>query len=299
MARPSVAIIVPVYNDSSGIRTTIESLQPHLDTESVNLYVVDNGSTDSTPSVIEAYAKDSEVIVHLSETEIQSSYAARNTGIQHSDANVLAFLDADMTVSKEWLEIALASFEKKSTDYMASDVELTLPERSTLAARYDHHTGFPVEQYIERQHFAPTCCLFVRRAVFEDVGLFDPRLISGGDKEFGRRVHAAAYDLEFAPEPTVYHPTRNSISALVNKDFRVGRGLCQLQHFHRDRYGSPGIPPRPSGIKYPRPTLPVRDRLAFGSIATFLTAVRGVGYYAEYFRNDWSTDVEAIPRLDA
>ena len=203
-----------------------------------------------------------------------------------------------MTVPEDWLEFALNTFESTDADYMGCNVELTLPENPPLPARYDHHTGFPVQQYLERQHFAPTCCLFVRRTVFEDVGLFDHRLESGGDKEFGNRVHEAGYDLHFAEDVTMYHPTRNSLRAHVKKDHRVGRGLCQLQRYHPDRYGTPGVPPRPSGIKRPDRDLPTRDRLAFGALSRLLTAVRGVGYYQEYLTGETATDLEGVPRLE-
>ncbi|WP_246084389.1 glycosyltransferase [Salinadaptatus halalkaliphilus] len=229
----------------------------------------------------------------------QSSYAARNTGIRNTDSDVLAFVDADMTVPEDWLESALETFQTHDGDYMGCNVELTLPEDPTIAARYDHHTGFPIEQYLERQQFAPTCCLFVRRTVFEDVGLFDHRLLSGGDKEFGNRVHEAGYDLHFAADATMYHPTRNTLADLVKKDRRVGRGLCQLQRYHPDRYGRPGVPPRPSGLKSPESDLPAKDRLAFGALSRTLTGVRGLGYYQEYLTGERRTDLEGVPRLES
>jgi len=95
----------------------------------------------------------------------------------------------------------------------------------------------------------------------------------------------------------MYHPTRNSFDALVLKDRRVGRGLCQLQRYHLDRYGTPGIPPRLTGIKRPDRTLPLRDRLAFGVLSTALTGVRGVGYYDEYLTGTKHVD-GGIPQLD-
>jgi len=291
-----LSIIVPVYNDPVGIHTTLESLLTQTISNNYRITVVDNDSTDRTPEVVHSHDDDRITLVH--EREIQSSYAARNTGIRNTDAEILAFVDADMTVPEDWLESALNAFESTDADYMGCDVELSLPDSPTLPARYDHHTGFPVRQYLEHQHFAPTCCLFVRRTVFEDVGLFDHRLESGGDKEFGNRVHEAGYDLHYAEDVTMYHPTRNSLRAHVKKDRRVGRGLCQLQRFHADRYGTPGVPPRPSGIKRPNRDLPTRDRLAFGALSRLLTAVRGVGYYQEYLTGEKATDLEDVPRLE-
>lgn len=290
----AISIIVPVYNDPEGIRTALNSLRTQNNAD-YQISVVDNNSTDRTPEVVRSYDEDN-ISLH-SETDIQSSYAARNTGIRNTDGDILVFVDADMTVSENWLNNALDAFCDAGADYMGCNVDLTIPNDPTLAARYDHHTGFPVEEYLRQQQFAPTCCLLVRREVFANVGLFDHRLESGGDKEFGNRVHNRGYDQHFANNVTMYHPTRNSIGELVAKDRRVGRGLCQLQRYHPDRYGTPGVPPRPTGIKRPDRDLPMRDRVAFGALATFLTGVRGFGYYREYLNGSQPEYVEEIPQF--
>ncbi len=278
-----ISIIIPVYNDPEGINKTLRSLLSQT-TDNYEIAVVDNNSTDRTPEVIDSYNDNRISLYH--ETEIQSPYAARNKGIQHTDSNILAFVDADMTVPENWLENALETFHSTDADYMGCNVELTTPENPSLLARYDHHTGFPIEGYLKHQQFAPTCCLFVRREVFKDVGLFDHRLVSGGDKEFGNRVHNAGYTQQYASDITMYHPTRKSIGALVSKDLRVGRGLCQLQQYHPDRYGKSGIPPRPTGIKRPSQTLSIRNRIAFSALSAVLTGFRGLGYYQQYTRSD-------------
>jgi len=297
MTDPSITVIIPVYNDPAGIQTTLDSLLAQSTDTPYNITVVDNNSTDRTPDVIRSYEKDHKHLTLVHENEIQSSYAARNTGIRNTDAEILAFVDADMTVPNDYVETALETIHTTDTDYMGCNVELTLPENLSLAARYDYHTGFPIEQYLTHQQFAPTCCLVVRREVFEAVGLFDPRLVSGGDKEFGNRVDNAGYDQQFAEDMSMYHPTRNTLDALVSKDRRVGRGLCQLQRCHPDRYGTPGVPPRPTGIKQPDRTLPLRDRIAFGVLSTALTGVRAVGYYDEYLTGAKHVD-GGIPQID-
>jgi glycosyltransferase AglI len=296
----TVSIITPVYNDFPGLRATVDSLASLSASVDWEYAVVDNESTDGSRERAESYVADRLDGTVLLEDNVQSSYAARNTGIRNTDGEILAFIDADMTVPEGWLEDALEAFRSSGADYMGCNVELVLPEEATLAARYDHHTGFPVGQYLEHQRFAPTCCLFVRREVFADVGLFDHRLTSGGDKEFGNRVDGAGYDLAFAADVTMYHPVRESLRALVAKDLRVGRGLCQLQRHHPDRFGTPGIPPRPSGVKRPDPDLERRERLGFGALSRFCTGVRGIGYYREYLtgtRRDEPDGSGSVPAL--
>ncbi|WP_222917898.1 glycosyltransferase [Natrinema sp. SYSU A 869] len=298
-SNPDVSIIIPVYNDPEGIRATLSSLIGQtVSSERFEILPVDNGSTDHTRTVVEEIEQRNEQVRSATEDEISGSYAARNEGIKESTGDVCVFIDADMTVPDGWLESALRTFQSTNTDYMGCSVELILPDDPTVAARYDRHTGFPVEQYLEHQQFTPTCCLVTRRDVFETVGLFDHRLVSGGDKEFGNRVHEAGYDMHYAENVTIYHPTRNSIPELINKDRRVGRGLCQLQRYHPDRYGAPGIPPRPSGVKSPNPDLGTSDRLAFGALSKILTGVRAQGYYQEYLTGEQRNDLGDIPRLD-
>lgn len=294
MASP-ISTITPVYNDPEGIRDTLDSLP--LEDDRAEFIVIDNGSTDNTQAVISEFEQSYESVTLLHEPQENSQFAARNTAIKSTESEILAFVDADMILPDDWLPSVLEEFQQAETNYMASNVELVLPDDPTIAARYDYHTGFPVEQYIQTKHFAPTCCLTIHRSVFEDIGLFDYRLQSGGDVEFGTRAFEAGYNIHFASDVTVHHPTRNSLTALLDKASRVGRGHCQLQRCHPDRFGTSGIPPRPSGIKNPASHQSYKTRLAFGSLSKLLTGVRGLGYYREYLSGNRNIGMGDIPRI--
>jgi glycosyltransferase involved in cell wall biosynthesis len=290
----SVSTIIPVYNDPRGISQTLGSLVKQ-DSSSGELLAVDNDSTDETRDAILGYTQTQRNVHLFVEDEIQGSYAARNKGIQHAEGDVLAFLDADETVDDGWLETALQAMQDQNADYLGCNVELTLPE-NTLVGRYNARTGFPVEQYLETEHYAPTCALLVRREVFEDVGLFDARLISGGDREFGERVYEAGYKQGYAEDATVYHPARTTFESLAKKNFRVGRGFCQKQRYYPERYGKPGIPPTPSGPSGgddEDESDSLFTRLAFAFLSFAMLACRGMGYYYEFFFGEERDDIPA------
>ena len=290
-----MSIVIPVYNDPLGIERTLESLIQDSAYPNFEIRVVDNDSTDRTPEIASDYA-DRHAHVHLhTESDVQSSYAARNTGIEHATGDVVCFLDADQTVTESWLETALEAIDDRDAHYLAPDVRLVEPDDPTLAGRYNTRTGFPIAEFLERHRYAPTTCLFVTHELLEDVGTFDERLVSGGDKEFGNRVHDAGYELHYAPELVIHHPARNSLRALVKRNLRIGRGHCQLQQYYPDRYGRIGIPPRPSGIHgdqiHASDTKQTNDeslegieRVLFTLLAVGMTATRGVGYYRECLR---------------
>jgi len=278
----SASVIVPVYNDPEGIRQTLASLTANVDSR-FEVLVVDNGSSDGTRDVIRDFTNDADRITLLVEDDVQSSYAARNRGIENASGEVLAFLDADETVEEGWLDTALETMDDLDVDYLGCRVELTLDE-NTLVGKYNAHTGFPVKRYLRRENYAPTCALLVRREVLDDAGLLDSRLISGGDIEFGHRVHAAGYEQGYAEDAVVTHPARTSLESLAKKNVRVGRGFCRKQRYHPDRYGSPGIPPTPSGSGSEDSRTPeaLRVRIAFAFLSVAMLACRAAGYYYEF-----------------
>jgi glycosyltransferase involved in cell wall biosynthesis len=292
------AVIVPVYNDPEGIERTLRSLDEANASAALTVTVVDNGSVDNTRRVVEAFDLNNVDVRLLSETAIQSSYAARNTGIRHADADVLAFVDADVTVAEDYFDRALAHLRDRDLDYLGCHVDLSIEGDRTLTARYNAHTGFPIQQYVERHRYAPTCSLVARREVFEDVGLFDPRLISGGDMEFGNRVDAAGYELGYCADAVATHPVRDTFRSLYAKNVRVGRGHCQLQRYYPERYGEPPVPPRHEGLDTDTPDLPLTDRVAFGVLGTAMTAARASGYARELVSpSDTGADVDGPPSL--
>lgn len=286
MSDQLASIIVPVYNDSNGLRETLSSVIEQTSYQPFELLVVDNNSIDDTPSVIEEFEAADDRIVGLQETDVQSSYAARNTGIDAARGDILVFLDADQTVTEGWLTTGIEYLLAQDTAYMAPNVQLDVPEEPSLAAQYNAATGFPIEGFIERQQYAPTACLFVTRSLIEDVGHFDERLISGGDMEFGQRVHAAGYEQQYCAPVVVRHPVRESLWALWRRNVRIGRGHCQLQRHYPERYGRVGIPPRPSGITGDQ-LQGLRATLTFGPIDLLLTAARAIGYYREAIGGFW------------
>jgi len=226
-----VSVIIPVYNAPEEVRTTLYSLVPQS-SHNYNIFPVDNDSIDHTSDIIADIADEhSNLVYPCEETEIQSSYAARNTGIEHATGDILLFLDADMWVDETWIEDMVDTLESNNYDYLGCNVDV-VADQPNVWERYEQSFSFPVETYLEDKQFAPTCALAVRREVFEEVGLFDERLESGGDKEFGQRVHRAGFTQGYAGDVTAYHPARDSWKALRSKALRIGRGRAQKRRYH-------------------------------------------------------------------
>lgn len=234
---PRLSVIIPVYNDPSGIRDTLESiLQQSLTPSAYEIIVVDNGSTDGTLEAVSHYLTRCSGQLNLQvENAIRGSYAARNRGINVAQGEICAFLDSDVTVPFDYLQ--KVSDYLANYDYIGCRVKV-VPTSSSIAAKYDAIHSFRTDIYFERDRFVPTCCLSVRRSLIDRVGPFDARLESGGDREFAMRADEVGAHKGFATDICVAHPARTSLKALKSKRMRLGRGAAQRTHLDPARFGS-------------------------------------------------------------
>ena len=292
MTSPTLSIVIPVYNDPDGVKATLRSLtdQTHPIDE-YEILVVDNGSTDQTPSVIAAFEQDHPTLVTgVTETAIQSSYAARNRGIAHAIGTYVAFVDADMRADSDWVEVVITRLHDKLCRYLACNVRVFLPKRNRMA-RFDQLKGFPIEAFLRDHQFAPTCSLVVETSLFGEIGTFDSRLMSGGDCEFGKRVAEAGITQVYAPDIVLFHPARTTVSAHLTRHWRIGRGITQQLQYHpnrvQDRYPSlykTFVPPRPQKLRsFARKTeLTVGDGVVFYGLEYAEQLTRGLGRVYEH-----------------
>lgn len=217
---PRVSVIIPVYNRPEEIRTCIEGVlnQTYPD-ELTEIYVVDNKSTDNTREVIREYSQ-----VNLEkENDIQSSYAARNTGIESGSGEIIAMIDSDCDPISKWLENGVKKILETDADLVGGNVEFTFSKRQTASEVYDSINNMQVESDVKGRGVAKTANLFSKRKVFNEIGLFPEDVKSGGDVEWTRRATDNSFKLVYSEEAKVRHPARRFISSM-KKQFRVGKG---------------------------------------------------------------------------
>jgi len=235
--KKQVSVIIPVYNNPSGLKNTLNCLvEQNFPKELFEIIVADNDSTDETLSIIKNLRKKyPEIIRMVQENKIKSSYAARNKGIMEAKGTIISFIDADMTVETDWLKKVTESLKKNKTDCIVCNVKI-IPGEKSIFALYDQMVAFPIEKYVKEIHFTPTGCLTIYKDIFYKIGLFDENLVSGGDHEFGNRIYEAGYKIYYASTIIMNHPARSTLKQFLSKAFRIGRGLKQLSFYYPDRY---------------------------------------------------------------
>ena len=112
---PLVSIGMPCYNVSADVERAIRSIQDGL-YSNWELVCVDDGSTDSTPEILNRIAScDARVKVYRRHNGGVSK--ARNSCIEHAHGKYLAWVDPDDTVEPEFLDRVISLMENERADY--------------------------------------------------------------------------------------------------------------------------------------------------------------------------------------
>ena len=111
MNNKSVSIIVPVYNVEKYLEECLDSIinQTYSD---LDVILVDDGSTDSSPDICERYAeKDNRIRVIHKNTGGASS--ARNIGLDYAQGEYVYFMDSDDYLEKDAIDLLVRTAEDK------------------------------------------------------------------------------------------------------------------------------------------------------------------------------------------
>ena len=111
---PKVSVIIPIYNGETDLIDLLECLQSQTyPSQQVEYLLVDNNSQDYTFELLQNAAQNTSITLKiLQQKQIQSSYAARNTGIQAASSEILDFTDADCRPISNWLRTLIQPFVK-------------------------------------------------------------------------------------------------------------------------------------------------------------------------------------------
>lgn len=92
MSQPLVSVIMPVYNGEKYIKKAVDSV--FLQEVSLELLVIDDGSTDGTMEALSSYFGRGD-FCYLRNEENMGAAGSRNRGVKHARGQYVAFLDAD------------------------------------------------------------------------------------------------------------------------------------------------------------------------------------------------------------
>ncbi|QIR38878.1 glycosyltransferase [Tolypothrix sp. PCC 7910] len=244
---PKVSVVVPIYNGETDLPDLISCLLAQTyPKDRVEYLLVDNNSSDRTLTYLNTAAELSPLTIRpLSENQIQSSYAARNTGIRAATGEIIAFTDADCRPQPQWLELLIQPFSDQNIVIVVGEIA-ALPSKNILEQHADQQDTLSQKHTLAHPFcaYGQTANLAIRRIVLEKVGLFRPYLTTGGDADICWRIFLAKIgDLKFAPGAIVKHRHRSTFKELQSQWRRYGRSNRYLHELYGVKL-MPGLKPK-------------------------------------------------------
>ncbi len=237
---PTVSVVIPTYNRASLLPRALDSVctQTFTDWE---IILVDDGSTDSTSALFDAYRdRFGDRFVHFRQ-ENAGPGAARNRGIDAARGRFVAFLDSDDEFLPTKLARQLELFERRPelgfvySNYSCSDpagrgYASAWDEKYPLAREVPHETIAPglcvcrasLFETLWRGYFVATITGMVRRDVLGDHIRFDPVLRYSEEWLFYLQM-ARAGQSGYVDEPlSVHHSVPGSLARTDPRRNAVG-----------------------------------------------------------------------------
>jgi glycosyltransferase involved in cell wall biosynthesis len=230
-----VSAIIPTYNGAAFLGSAIESvLQQTYPT--IECIVVDDGSSDDTPSIIAAF----EPRVRHARQVNQGPARARNRGARMAHGEFISFLDDDDVWKPTKVERQidkLAERPSAAVVYTAVEVIDAVGARLAIIPAPSRELAFRNTLLMQWPHLALEQGALIRRTAFNEVGGFDERLSTSDACDLACRL-ALSYPVEPLDDPLVAyrqhaHQLHHDLSRLERDMRLVYRKVLTADARHR------------------------------------------------------------------
>ena len=182
--KPEVSVILPTYNRGWILKEAIDSVLAQ-DFRDFELIVVDDGSTDNTPQILDSYHQDL-VVVRQPNRGVS---AARNRGIAAAGGGLIAFLDSDDLWLPRKLSSQVVFFNSNPEAVINQTEEIWIRNgvRVNPKTRHLKPSGMIFEPSLALCLVSPSAVM-MKRSLFDEVGLFDEDLPACEDYDLWLRI---------------------------------------------------------------------------------------------------------------
>ncbi len=211
MSRPSIDVIITVYNGENFIKEAVESAQNQT-WKNLNIIIVDDGSTDSTLQILKSLSStDSRIrVVERAHAGISASL---NAAIPYVEADFVAFLDADDLWHPQKLEKQMACLERSGSDICFTMLQEFESFDEGIPKVSKARSG-PLKGFLKLVFLG-------KRSLFDTFGPFNETIKTGDFIEWFSRVQRAGKEITMLDEVLAYRRvhTRNTTGSIGKNAF--------------------------------------------------------------------------------
>ena len=253
--RPDLSVVIVSWNTQSMLRDCLESLFESGTQSTLEVFVVDNGSTDGSPEMVEA---EFPTVALIRNSDNRGFAAANNQALRVAKGRHLLLLNSDTLVHPGVIDASVDYLDRNpmvgvmGCRVLNADgtVQATCSQFPTLSNLVLLTTGlFKVSGFSAAKRYrmddwqrdderdvdvVSGCYLMTRREATEAVGLLDEDFFFFGEEtDWCRRFLAHGYAVRFAPVGTITHFGGGSSKSLNSKrDLMLSEATVRLHRKH-------------------------------------------------------------------
>ncbi|MFI5895077.1 bifunctional polysaccharide deacetylase/glycosyltransferase family 2 protein [Actinoplanes sp. NPDC051513] len=239
-----VSVVVPAYNEAANIAATVRSLVAS-DYPSVEIIVVDDGSTDDTTPIVERLGLPG---VHVVRQANAGKPAALNTGIRHARGDILVLVDGDTVLEPGAVGRLVQPLADARVGAVSGNAKVA--NRGGLLGRWQH-LEYVIGFNLDRRMFEIARCMptvpgaigAFRRAAVHDAGGVPAETLAE-DTDFTMAVLRAGWLVVYEPRAVAWTEAPASLRQLWRQRHRWCYGTMQAMWKHRRAVLQRGAPGR-------------------------------------------------------
>lgn len=253
---PRVTIVVPCWNEERTVYKTVRSLLSlNYPKDKVQIFLIDDGSTDGTLSILKRFSGYSNIKVFHKENG--GKFTALNLGLEYSDTDFFGCLDADSLADKESL-VRLMSYFERDREVMAVVPSVVVHNPKNFV-QYAQKAEYSMGVYFKKMlsflgaiHVTPGPLTIFRKKVFENLGPYRHGH-NTEDMEIAFRMQKNLYKIEHCNDAYVYTNTPISVKRLYKQRVRwiygfINNMLDYKNVVFKKKYGNFALFTLPAGI---------------------------------------------------
>ena len=223
--RPQISVVIPVRNGEGTIRRCLEAVR-RSKFHNYELIVVDDGSEDDSASISNELA---DKVISLGEK--RGKICARKTGHHVAKGELLVFLDADVVIKEDTLEVIHDYFSRCPQISAATGMlSKEHPNKDFFSQYKNLYMHYTFSRLPDRVTFLYGSIFALRSDVLFQV---DDHLLFAEDTRFGQALTAKGHEIAFLQELQVVHLKFYSFFKFVINDFRVPYDWAWIFFEHR------------------------------------------------------------------
>jgi len=224
MTKLDVSVVISCYNKRETIAQSIRSvlLQEGVRFE---LIVVDDGSTDGSNSILDAFSTDKRV--KIIRKDHKGISATKNIGRTNARSDIVYFVDGDCVLDQNSLARLLSCFTNPRIGCVGGAVRAI--NKSSLIANAIEL----MQNEIERK-WPFGANVAYRKEALTRTGGFDESAEAGEDVDLFLRVNKMGFDFSYNPAIVARTVNPESFSSFLNQRFHWGIGFAQLVERHKE-----------------------------------------------------------------